>query len=157
MKKTALVLLVCLGFAASAFGAGSSVTGYDSIVYYGDPKVTKAVMTLSCTADDTNGSFPSTALTAVNTAKFYKQGWYLYLIETDPGSTGPTDDTYDIAITNEMGRDVLEGEGANRDETDSEQIYKAIPVTGALTLAITNNAVNDATVTVKLTFVRDPQ
>jgi hypothetical protein len=41
---------------------------------------------------------------------------------TDPGATAPTDD-YDITLVDEDGIDALAGAGANRDTTNTEQVY----------------------------------
>lgn len=110
-------------------------------------------ITFTCTADAADGSFPATALTQ-------KIEGRLIAIETDPGSTAPTDN-YDIVITNGGGIDVLQGVGANRDtaNTESAQIVVSgtslrptVDETDTLTLTITNNAVNSATVVITLYY-----
>jgi len=107
----------------------------------------------ACTADAADGSFPATVLTA----KFEGR---LLVLETDPGSTAPTDN-YDLVITNAAGADVLQGVGANRDTTNTEQaqivvsgtsLRPTVDETDVLTLAITNNAVNSATVAIVLYY-----
>ena len=58
---------------------------------------------------------------------------------TNPGATAPTAD-YDITITDADGYDVLQGAGANRHTTNTEQTVptaKSIAF-GALTLNVTN-------------------
>ena len=114
------------------------------------------VVTLTCTADASDGSFPATALTGVpNNGK----GGRLLQIVTDPdGDTAPQDN-YDITITESGGADLLLGVGANRDTANTEvavvtssgapSVYAG---TDTLTLNITNNNVNSAGIVIKLYF-----
>jgi hypothetical protein len=95
---------------------------------------------------DTNGSFTATELT-------HKINGYLLALETNPGSTAPTDN-YDITLIDEEGLDVLQGAGTDRDTTNTEMAAIALdsyfhpPVTRdqSLTLTITGNTVDSATV-----------
>ena len=113
------------------------------------------VVTLTCTADSSDGSYPATALTGVpNNGR----GGRLLQIATDPGATAPQAN-YDIALTEGGGADLLLGVGANRHTSNSEvaiiESNGAHPVyagTDTLTLALTNNNVNSALVTIKLYF-----
>ena len=113
------------------------------------------VVTLTCTADASDGSYPSTALTGVpNNGK----GGRLLQIATDPGATAPQSN-YDIVLTEGGGADLLLGVGANRHTSTSEvaiiESNGAHPVyagTDTLTLALSNNNVNSALVTIKLYF-----
>lgn len=113
------------------------------------------VVTLTCTADSSDGSYPSTDLTGVpNNGK----GGRLLQIATDPGATAPQDN-YDIALTEDNGADLLLGVGANRDTSNSEVAviesngaHAVYAGTDTLTLAITNNNVNSAIVVIKLYF-----
>lgn len=53
------------------------------------------------------------------------QGWYLFKVQTKPGAgAAQPDDDYDITITDAEGHDVMGGELANRDESNTEE---AIP------------------------------
>ena len=113
------------------------------------------VVTLTCTADDGDGSFPSTVLTVLPRNGI---GGRLVQMITDPGGTAPQEN-YDIVLTN-GGADMLLGGGANRDTANTEIAFiesnGAHPIyagTDTLTLALTGNNVNDATVVIKLYFV----
>lgn len=113
------------------------------------------VVTLTCTADASDGSYPATALTGVPNNE---KGGRLLQIATDPGATAPQAN-YDIALTEGGGADLLLGVGANRHTSASEvaiiESNGAHPVyagTDTLTLALTNNNVNSALVTIKLYF-----
>ena len=113
------------------------------------------VVTLTCTADDGDGSFPSTVLTVLPRNGI---GGRLVQMITDPGGTAPQDN-YDIVLTN-GGADMLLGGGANRDTANTESAFiesnGAHPIyagTDTVTLALTGNNVNDATVVIKLYFV----
>jgi hypothetical protein len=113
------------------------------------------VVTLTCTADSSDGSYPATDLTGVpNNGK----GGRLLQIATDPGATAPQDN-YDIALTEDNGADLLLGVGANRDTSNSEVAviesngaHAVYAGTDTLTLALTNNNVNSAIVVIKLYF-----
>ena len=114
------------------------------------------VVTLTCTADASDGSYPATALTGIpNDAK----GGRILQIITDPdGDTAPQDN-YDITLTDSGGADLLLGGGANRDTANTEvaviNTNGAHPVyagTDTLTLNITNNNVNSAGIVIKVYF-----
>jgi hypothetical protein len=91
------------------------------------------------------------------------EGYFFCSMETNPGSTAPTDD-YDIVINTAGGADLLGGAGANRDTANTEVAYPTIdsttgqkacvPVNSALSLVLSGNAINNATVAVKLFLVR---
>jgi len=113
------------------------------------------VVTLTCTADASDGSYPATALTGVPNNE---KGGRLLQIATDPGATAPQSN-YDIVLTEGGGADLLLGVGANRHTSNSEvaiiESNGAHPVyagTDTLTLALSNNNVNSALVTIKLYF-----
>jgi len=109
------------------------------------------VITLTCTADAAAATFPATALTN-------KFSGYLVALETNPGSTAPTDN-YDIVLNDAEGNDVLQGVGANRHTTTTQKVpvvysgtalHPVVHATDTLTWTITNNAVNSAVVVAKL-------
>ena len=113
------------------------------------------VITLTCTADSSDASFPATALTNI---PHNGVGGRLLQIATDPGSTAPQAN-YDIAITEGGGADVLLGVGANRHTSNS--VVAVIESNGAhgvyagtdtLTIAISNNNVNSAGITIKIYY-----
>ena len=132
-------LLDSPAYAASPCTEELSTKNWGS-VYRREPIVSK--LTLSWTAD-TDGSF-----TDYETTKTLN-GWIVG-VETDPGSTAPTDD-YDITIESANGVDLLGGSGADRDTANTEytrpyinNTYAEVPYQGKLTLTITNNSVDSA-------------
>ncbi len=97
-------------------------------------------------ADAANGSIPDTVLPAF-------QGLLLAL-HTNPGATAPTAN-YDITLVDGDGLDRLQGVGANRHTTSSEQVpvvYTStsvnppVSIDEALTLTFANNVVNSAVI-----------
>jgi len=113
------------------------------------------IITLTCTADSSDGSFPATALTNI---PHNGVGGRLLQIACDPGSTAPQAN-YDIAVTESGGADLLLGVGANRHTSNSEvaviesngasAVYAG---TDTLTIAITGNNVNSAGITIKIYY-----
>ena len=113
------------------------------------------VITLTCTADSSDGSYPATALSNIPHGEI---GGRLLQIATDPGSTAPQAN-YDVTVTEAGGADLLLGVGANRHTSSSEvaiiesngasAVYAG---TDTLTLNITNNNVNSAGITIKIYY-----
>jgi hypothetical protein len=113
------------------------------------------VITLTCTADSSDGSYPATALSNIPHGEI---GGRLLQIATDPGSTAPQSN-YDVTVTEAGGADLLLGVGANRHTSSSEvaiiesngasAVYAG---TDTLTLNITNNNVNSAGITIKIYY-----
>lgn len=146
---TAVVIVMLLAI-PQARAAGTCT------VSYADEGNWVKTVTFACTADSADASFPSTATRPI-------RGW-VYLAETNPGTTSPTDN-YDITLTNSEGVDIFGGALTNRDETNTE---RAVPllnsspypcwVNGALTMAVTalSNAVNSATFTLKVWYYMEP-
>jgi hypothetical protein len=102
-------------------------------------------VTLTCTADGADGSFPSTALTTPIEGRLLK-------LVTNPGATAPQDN-YDIVLNDQHGFDVLQGVGANRHTTTTQEAVIVYSGTGThpcvdesdtLTLVVTGNNVNSA-------------
>ena len=113
------------------------------------------VVTLTCTADASDGSFPATTLTVLPRNDI---GGRLVQMITDPGATAPQDN-YDITLTN-GGADMLLGGGANRDTANTEIAFiesnGAHPIyagTDTLILNVSGNNVNSAISVIKLYFV----
>ena len=113
------------------------------------------VVTLTCTADSSDGSYPATALTGIPSNG---RGGRLLQIITDPQSTAPQDN-YDITVTDSGGADLLLGVGANRDTANTEVAviatngaHSVYAGTATLTLNITNNNVNSAVIVIKLYY-----
>lgn len=114
------------------------------------------VITLTCVGDASDGSFPNTALTIKISGK-------LLALETNPGTTQPTDN-YDITLEDSDTHDVLEGVGANRDTANTEKaaivysgtaIHPPIAKSDTLTFKIANNSVNSAEVVAKIYYEGD--
>lgn len=82
---------------------------------------------------------------------------YVFMAETNPGATGPTDN-YDIVLNDADGADIFGGNLMNRDTSNTERAVPAIVgwVDGPLTLAVTNNSVNNATFVLKVWLYREP-
>lgn len=156
MKRIILAVLMVLALAVPSWAASSATmtldTSIDGI----------RILTINWTAH-TDGSF-----TAVSTDDYSHQGrtmtqwvkgYYLYTAETDPGSTGPTDN-YDIAINDANSLDIAGTKLANRDQSTTELVNVGTAtfgypiVRGPLSIAITGNSVNSATGTIILVFVR---
>lgn len=147
LRSLLFVVLSCWVALWAPLGAAGTVTQE----HYPLGNIRKVVFT--ATADASDGSYPSTALTT----KF--EGRLIQII-TNPGATAPTDN-YDIAITNGDGLDVLQGVGANRDTANTEAaaivfsgtaINPVVDESDTLTLAITNNSVNSATIVITLVY-----
>jgi hypothetical protein len=148
----AILLVLLIPAMALSVGTGTYTTSYnpDQATNY----KTK-ILTVSIT-DDTAGTTVALAETDV-------LGYFLCSMETNPGSTAPTDD-YDIVVNTAGGADLLGGAGANRDQTNTEIAYPTIdstsgqkgcvPVNSALSLVLSGNSVNNATVAIKLLLTR---
>lgn len=153
MKRllTAIVISVFL-MAGHAMAAGS-VT--QAIKNYTNGNM--RTVTFSWVGDAANGTVPSTATSTAITTDI--SGWYVYAIETVPGSVAPTP-LYDIVINDASGFDIAGGQLANRSATATERVipkldataslYGGVLVDSALTLVITNQSAVSATGTVKL-------
>ena len=110
-------------------------------------------LVIDWTADDTTAADPQTlVLPAINGE--------LISLTTDPGSAAPTDN-YDITIEDALGVDVLQGVGANRHTTTTQQVYITVDGTetrpvvtehDVLTLKIAGNSVVSATGRIVLVF-----
>ena len=158
MKRLSiLAILLVLLIPAMAFsvGTGTYTTSYNSTWDRQSDLAKNKVLVVSI-KDDTAGTTVALSETDV-------LGYWLCSMETDPGTTEPTDD-YDIVINSAGGADLLGGAGANRDKTNTEVAYPTIdsttgqkgcvPVNSALSLVLSGNSVNNATVAIKLMFVR---
>ena len=138
MKKIVALVVVLLMTSVSIVQAAGTCT-----VEYSNPARIIKLATITCTADSGDASFPNTTL-------LLGIGW-IYLAETNPGSTGPTDN-YDIVVNNAAGIDVMGAALMNRDISNTERVVPAISgwVDTPLTLVTTNNAVNSAVYVLKL-------
>lgn len=151
------VLLVSYQNVFAAAGSWSSWT-YDSVSASSGIKTMSVTMTGGTGAE--SGTVPNLSFDA--TALAYIKGWYLYAVETNPGSTGPTDQ-YDVVINDVHGLDIMGGALANRSNTNTENVFPKFPQTGtgfpaldgtALTVVVSGNAVASSTVVYKLFLVK---
>lgn len=134
MKKILLLILSLLLIPTLVLAAGTC-----SVTYSNTFPIEK--ITISCTGDSAAGTFPDTATKVI-------KGWIL-VAETNPGSTGPTDD-YDIVLNTDSGVDVMGGAMANRDIANTERAVPALSGwvdSTKLTQVVTNASVNSATFT----------
>ena len=121
---------------------------------------------MDCTADAADASFDATAFDEDDLGRYSTQGWYLMMVYIDHDAVTTPDASYDVTLTDTVGMDLLGGSGAAIDGTggdirimpqlsssDTAKMYS--PVTGELTLTITNNSTNSAGVDFYLFLVRD--
>lgn len=152
IKSLILIMAATFLLAGHVFAAGSVTQKLDKY-----PNANMRVLTFSWTGDAANGTVPSTATSTAITADI--AGWYVYAIETNPGTTAPTA-SYDIVINDAESLDIAGGMLANRSATATEKItprldstysiFGGVLVDTAVTLVITNQNVVSATGTVKL-------
>ena len=127
----------------------------------GSGELLGARLDFTCTADAADGSFPSTDVSAANTAML--KGMYFLYMHIKNGATATTDNS-DIAWTDEFGVDLLGGAGANAlDAVVNAQLNAKVNslggcpmVIGTLTLAITGNSVNSANPSIVCVFGKYP-
>lgn len=133
------LLLGLLFFTQLALGAGTVTVSYTQLT-------THKLVSVSWVGDASGGSVPDTVIGL---------GGFVSKVVTNPGSTAPTDN-YDLACgdPSDTALDVFGGALANRDQTNTEQVYPVIsgatmPVfASTCTLQLTNNSVNSATGTI---------
>lgn len=136
--------------------AGTITLSYQNI----SPKIIE--VTAVCTADAGDNSFPATVVTPRPSSNpgMDLVGWYLYAVHAKPGSTAPTDAS-DLTVTNLDGLDLLGGRGTDLLDATSITSCAAgstvtampMPITGPVTLNLSNNSIASAIVTLKLLFV----
>ena len=150
--KGLLIIAFIVLFGGQVFDDGSCKVKVDKY-----PNANMRVLTFSWTGDAGTGAVPDTTTSATETGDIL--GWYVYTIETNPGTTPPTP-SYDIVVNDAEGLDISGGMLADRSDTDTEKIIPRLDTTysifggvlidGALTLKITNQTDLSATGTVKL-------
>lgn len=138
--------------------AGSSVALVSDIVYpssalHGGANYPCArEVVVLCTGDDGTGAFPATDLCSISGLKQGPlSGWMLYAFETDPGTTGP-DDNSDLVLNSANGTDMTATQGANIiDNATNNLVFLTNPfyIGPSLTQGISGSSVNSATVTIK--------
>ena len=113
-------------------------------------------LSFALVGDDTDGSFPATALPKIEGR--------LIELQTVPGASAPTDN-WDVTILNALGLDVLQGVGVDRDTATTEaapivfsgtSLHPVVTLDDTLTLTPTGNSVNDALITIVLYYALGP-
>lgn len=125
------------------------MAGTITFAHYTDGRFRRIVAT--CTADASDASYPATNLPGFSGK--------LLALRTNPGSTAPQDN-YDITLVDGDGVDRLQGVGANRSTTNSQEVavvYSGTAIHPAcshetLTLTLANNNVNSAVTVVTLIY-----
>ena len=168
MKKILLALLMVVLFAVPVFAtpAGdSSCTATVATSFTANDRIPDAetvIVTLACTGDSGDGSFPSTvvALTpsATTTKPYNLYGYYLYQVGRKPGGTQPTA-SYTVTITDTRSFAIdLALLTSNGSASAAQLTLIANSTTGypvvrsALTVAITGSTVHSAGITLDLIF-----
>ena len=154
MKKLFISAVVLIAFLISAALSHAAALG-TCLDTYASLSADKMVVTFTCTASVDDASFPSTSTSATSL-----KGFYITEVRTNPG-TAPTTG-YDIVLNDSDGIDLMGGTLADRSATASERAvpllatnwYGKTMIDGVVTLVITNNSVNSATVTVKVFLVK---
>lgn len=133
--------------------AGTITQTINNISILGEHRV--SVVTLTCTADASDHTFPVTGGAIINPETLGITGYILESVETNPGAVGPTDD-YDITIVDTNDCDVAAGTLLNRDISTSERVSMATAgwprIIDTWVFTITSNSVNSAVVVATLVF-----
>lgn len=152
MKKILLALTMLLLFAVQAHAVGTctKTSAYNGI----------NVRTATYTCTDDAADADNTAFTATITGF---GGFYLYTVETWPGTTAPTDDS-DYTLKDGEGEDLMGAYGTDGIDATTKETH--IPkstaadlnlypiIHGDLTLAITNQNVESAIIYFRITGVK---
>jgi hypothetical protein len=141
--------------------AGTIIATTRGIKKVGSPyKYDMIEVRLLCTCEAAAATFTSVVLNTLSGVVGYDLvGYKLYSVKAFPGSTGPTDAT-DLTITDVDGVDLLGARGTNlimeATKTSccagSASSEMPMPITGPITINISNNAVNAAVINLKLLF-----
>ncbi len=154
MKKIFILSIILALLVPGLVHAAGGITAQRAAITT-NGNVQSFILTLTCTADAADGSFPEYV---INPSSLGIGGWYLYSILTNPGTPAPTDN-YDIAITDADGCDVAGGALQNRDASTTEKVYLkdvGYPIIdGNWSWTMAGNSVNSAVVVARLTFVLD--
>lgn len=123
-----------------------------TVTFSHDEKGTFRRIVATCTADAADATFPATALPAF-------EGRILAL-RTNPGAVAPQDN-YDITLPDGDAIDRLQGVGANRHTTNSQEvavvysgtaIHPVVTIDETLTLTLAGNNVNSAVTVVTIVY-----
>lgn len=148
IRKIAIFALMLALVPAYVMAAGSwSATSYSTTL---DSSSSFKWIQWTFTADADNASVPALSISATDLA--YMKKYFIYSIETDPGTTGPTNGAWDVVITDTLSYPVTV---SNLSSSTSSKTYAPgggyFPIDGtALTVTITDNAVNSASAVVRI-------
>lgn len=148
------VPLLCFGAGSSATLSCTSLKNYTAGQEATDTGA--RLCTISYVGDDSTGAVPNTTIVS---STYGLLGLYLYSVETNPGTTAPTDD-WDAFVYDTDSVDLCAGNANNRDTSNSELAVCATStqpygvISGNLTVTISGNSNASATGTVKLYFVK---
>lgn len=168
MKKILMAVLLALGYLPAASAAGTcSVSNVTSTQNVNSrvPDAGAVIVSVTCTGDAANGSYPTVTIPLVGSSPsgtllnaYNLTGFVLYQVGRTPGTTNPTAN-YSVTVTDAKGFAVDLGNLASNGSASAAQltaitsISTAAPVIrSALTVAITGNSVNSATITLDLIF-----
>ncbi len=148
MKKVLLAIAIVLLFATDGFSVGTCTVGDPQRTKLINGNATAVMISVSCTADAAAATFPESTISNV--------GGFLMAVYFDPGATAPTnlmDMTVELGATN---FDLMGGAAANI-TTSANANAIITPLVGAvsapagfagdLTVTLTGNSVNSATLT----------
>lgn len=175
MKKRILSLLIALCLSTPAWAAGTCVVSNVTSSQNASSRVPDAetvIVTVTCTADAANGSFPATTVpltgsypsgTILNA--YNLTGYILYEVGRTPGSPAPTAN-YTTTITDSRGFAADLALMTTNGSATTPQLtpislatapYPVFPVIrGPLTVALSANLVNSAKITLDLIFRTHP-
>ena len=112
----------------------------------------RIVIPVTFTAD----SSATEATVTLNPTTYGITGWYLYQVQTVPGTPGPTNGAWDLDITDARSEVISRNLIDDRSSTLPQTVFfnSGYPmIVNTWTLSIGDNAVNSAVVVVYLTFV----
>ena len=116
------------------------------------PSPVVGVITIDGVGDAADGSFPTLAIPAFE--------GHLVSLTTNPGATAPTDN-YDLVLNDANGTDRMQGVGADRHTTTTQQVpivysgtgaHPPVSISDVLTLTPTGNSVNSAIIHVVIAY-----
>ena len=163
MKKIlfSLVIALFLCFSVVPAFAADPVIGActQSLTTFKTANPNLKVWTLSCTANDTDGSFPAIPVSAAIRGEIV--GWYVSEVRTYPSAVTAPQDNYDITITDDGAFDIMGGTLADRATAADERalpewdtgLYADAPLYGSVNVNISGNSVNSAITVIKV-FLR---
>ena len=163
MKKIlfSLVIALFLCFSVVPAFAADPVIGActQSLTTFKTANPNLKVWTLSCTANDTDGSFPAIPVSAAIRGEIV--GWYVSEVRTYPSAVTAPQDNYDITITDDGAFDIMGGTLADRHTSTKQRalplwttgLYADVPIYGSVDVNISGNNVNSAITVIKV-FLR---